>query len=278
MIGWYQNLPQKIDPVAFSLGPASIYWYSLMWVLAFVVGYALLIYRIKRNEGGYVKDFIQDITANLLIGALVGGRLGYVAFYDLFYYIHHPIEIISPYNFALGEWTGIFGMSYHGGLIGAFVAIVLTAYRNKKPLLQLCDFIVPVVPIGYMFGRIGNFLNHELVGRVTSSQFGMKFDGYPLMRHPSQLYEAILEGLVLFMVLWSIRNKSFKAGTLSAWYLVGYAVMRFIAEFTREPDAHLGFIIAGFTMGQVLSFLMFFVGLGILLWLNRGKIKAHFTG
>ncbi len=265
MIEFYQNLPDYVGPIAFSIGGFSMYWYSLMWLVAFGVVYFLLLWRVKKGEGVYDKNFIQDVVSNSLIGALVGGRLGYVIFYDLPYYIAHPLQIVSPYDFVTGEWVGIYGMSYHGGVIGVALAIVWTARKKQKSILGVLDFIAPVAPIGYMFGRIGNFLNAELVGRVTTSPFGMYFNGESTLRHPSQLYEAFLEGIILFIVLWNLRNRGLPKGMMTALYLVGYALTRFIVEFFRQPDEHLGFIIGTWTMGQLLSLIMFVVGVSMLI-------------
>jgi phosphatidylglycerol:prolipoprotein diacylglycerol transferase len=273
----YQNLPSYIDPIAVSFGPISVFWYSLMWIIAFVTGYALLVYRTKKREGDYTMVFLQDIVTNGLIGALIGGRLGYVIFYDLAYYVQNPLQIISPYDFSTGVWTGIYGMSYHGGLIGMILALAWTARKDQKDILSLLDYIAPIAPIGYMFGRIGNFLNAELVGRVTTSPFGMYFHDEIVARHPSQLYEAFLEGVVLFIALWHLRNRHLRKGALTALYLIGYALARFCVEYFRQPDAHLGFIFANITMGQLLSSAMFFVGVGMLIVLYKSDITVFFT-
>jgi phosphatidylglycerol---prolipoprotein diacylglyceryl transferase len=273
MIDFYQRLPQVVDSVAFSVVGFSIHWYALMWLLAFGVGYVLLVHRVKNGEGMYSVDDMQDLVTNSLIGALVGGRIGYVIFYDLGYYISHPLQIISPYDFVTNEWIGIYGMSYHGGLIGVVFAILWTAHKIKKDPLTLSDFIVPVIPIGYFFGRIGNFLNGELYGRVTDVFWGMNFDNSGFLRHPSQLYEAFFEGIVLFIILWSLRNIKMKKGFLSIMYLVGYAIIRFFVEFFREPDAHLGTFFWGMTMGQFLSLFMVICAVGVFLWINKDQKK-----
>lgn len=277
MIDFYQNIPAFIDPVALSIGGFSLFWYSLMWLVAFAVGYGLLVYRIKKGEEKYDITLVQDVVANALIGALIGGRLGYVVFYDLSYYIAHPLQIISPYDFTSGEWVGIYGMSYHGGLIGVVIALIWTAHKHKLNLLRLFDFAAPVAPLGYMFGRIGNFLNGELVGRVTDSSWGMYFNGEVIRRHPSQLYEAFFEGLILFIILWSLRNKNIKKGLLSALYVIGYAFARIGVEFFREPDEHLGFIFWQFTMGQILSGAMLMGGIGMIMLLYRREIYMFAT-
>lgn len=260
MIEFYQNLPSSINPVIFSFSFISLHWYSLMWLMALGVTYFLLLWRIKKGEGEFDKNFIQNLLLNSFIGALVGGRLGYVLFYNFNHFIQHPIEIISPYNFEIGIWTGIYGMSFHGGLIGVFLAILWTARKYKKDFLKITDFILPAFCLGYFFGRLGNFFNSELVGRVTNSSLGMYFNGEVILRHPSQLYEAFGEGLLLFIFFWFLRNKKFHQGMLTGLYLILYGLIRFIIEFFRQPDEHLGFIFFNFSMGQILSFVMMLIG------------------
>lgn len=260
MLIFYQNLPQKIDPVMFSAGSFAVYWYSAMWLMVLAVTYLLLIWRIKKGESGYTINFIQDILLNGFIGALVGGRVGYVLFYDLVYFIKHPLKIISPYDFASETWTGIYGMSYHGGIIGVILALAWTVYKHKKNFLEVADFIVPAFPLGFLFGRLGNFFNSELVGRATEKLWGMYFNDDNFLRHPSQLYEAFGEGLFIFIILWSLRNKKLSKGVLSSFYLMLYPVVRFVIEFFRQPDEHLGFVFLNLSMGQILCFFMFLVG------------------
>ncbi len=262
----YHDLPNYIDPIAFSIGRISIYWYSLMWLTAFYVGYRLLVYRLKKNEGKYSIEFIQDFVVNTLVGALIGGRLGYVLFYDFLYYAKRPLEIISPYDFATHTWIGIYGMSFHGGVLGVAIAIFYTAYKKNVDALQLSDFIVPVVPLGYMFGRLGNFFNEELVGRITTSPWGMYFNGETVLRHPSQLYEAFFEGLVLFAIMWRLRNKNYAVGTMSVLYLMTYSLFRFVIEYYRAPDEHLGFVLLNLTMGQLLSIVAIVICCGFLIY------------
>lgn len=271
----YQNVPQNIDPIAFSLGPIHIQWYALMWLTAFIVVYVLLVWRIKKGEGdGYDKDFVQDLLFYGFLGALIGGRLGYVLFYDLSYYLTNPLLIISPYDFGRGVWTGIYGMSYHGGVIGAIIAFVLFSRKRAVALLPLVDFVVPAVSLGYFFGRLGNFLNNELFGRVTTSSLGMYFDSTEFLRHPSQLYEAFFEGIILFIALWMMRNRSQFPGQLAAFYICGYAIIRFCVEFTRAPDAHLGLFDGILSMGQILSMGMFVAGAIFYVWAKKKVDKA----
>ncbi|MFA5986969.1 MAG: prolipoprotein diacylglyceryl transferase [Parcubacteria group bacterium] len=266
MYNFWQHLPEYLNPIAFSIGGFSVFWYSLMWLVAFAVCYVALVYRIKKGEGTYDVELIQDVMVNALFGALIGGRLGYVIFYDLPYYVAHPLSVVSPYDFSLGEWVGIYGMSYHGGLIGVVLVIFYTAYKKKVHAMQLCDFIVPVVPLGYMFGRLGNFFNQELVGRITTSPIGMYFNGETVLRHPSQLYEAFFEGVILFIILWQMRNKRFSIGVMSMIYLMLYSAFRFVIEFYRAPDAQLGFVVGNLTMGQVLSVCVIVTSAGFLVY------------
>ncbi len=266
MLEFYHNVPAYLSATIFTVGGFSLYWYSVLWIVAFVCSYSLLLYRITKNEGPYTKEFVQDVLLSALVGALVGGRVGYVVFYNFSYYSVHPIEIISPYSFALHEWVGIYGMSYHGGLIGVVCALLWVSHKNKRNVLRVSDFIVPVVPMGYFFGRIGNFMNEELVGHVTQSQWGMYFNGETVLRHPSQLYEGLFEGIVLFALLWHVRKKKWARGTMSALYIIGYAVARFFVEYFRQPDAHIGYVWRHLSMGQVLSLSMFCFGCFFLAW------------
>lgn len=277
----YRNLPLALDPTAFQVGFFSVGWYPLMYLVAFSVVYLLLRYRIKRREDKETEisgspDWIWDFLILAILGVIIGGRLGYVLFYDLGYYLNHPIEIISPYDFSSGRWIGLYGMSYHGGLVGVLLSSWIFSKKNKFDFWQLSDFIVPAVPLGYLFGRIGNFLNGELYGRSTKSVFGMYFfdgNGYRL-RHPSQLYEAFFEGLVIFLVLWTIRNKEWVRGKMLFLYIFLYGAFRFFIEFVREPDPQLGLFFGILTMGQILCLLMVAGGLFIILG-RKGKMSYH---
>lgn len=247
-----------------------------MYLVAFTVAYLLIRHRLK-NEKKY-KDFsinmIQDLFLWLVLGVIVGGRLGYVFFYNLGYYLQNPIEIIIP--FSGGEFTGIAGMSFHGGLIGAVLVGIIFCRLKKISFMKVSDLIIPTVPLGFMFGRIGNFLNGELWGRMTESSIGMYFPRDPsgALRYPSQLLQALLEGLALFVLLWAIRKKDLPAGSFLGIYLIGYAVARIVSELFREPDAHLGFIFASVTMGQILSAIMVIVGVGLLVWANGARDRT----
>ena len=265
---WWQHLPQNISPVIFEIGGFKLQYYGLMYIVAFAITFFLVLYRLKReNRFEFTTDQIKDITTHLILGLIVGARLGYVLFYNFSYYIEHPLEIIVPFSFSNGiTFTGISGMSYHGGLIGATFAALFYFNKTKLNWWSGVDLFVPVIPLGYTFGRLGNFINGELFGRVTTSAVGMYFPMAPAgqLRHPSQLYEAFFEGIFLFVILWSIRKIKIPNGAMLALYLIGYGIVRFFIEYFREPDAHLGFVLFSFSMGQILCLLM--VATGILLY------------
>ncbi|MDO8529677.1 MAG: prolipoprotein diacylglyceryl transferase [bacterium] len=272
MLYFYQHIPEHISPIVFSIGTFNIRWYSVMYLAGFLIVYCLLNWRIKKKETEIPNSLILDFLIYAFIGLLIGARLGYVIFYDFDYFFHNPLAIISP--FSGGRFTGIFGMSYHGGLIGVIISSLIFIRKNKiNPRTNTknfpartdnrnigvgvnfwnwADFIIPAIPAGFFFGRLGNFLNGELYGRPTEFFWGMYFssDRLGLLRHPSQLYEAFFEGLALFLILWSLRNKSKFPGYLLVVYLFGYGFFRFLIEFVREADAGLIF---GLTRGQVLS-------------------------
>jgi phosphatidylglycerol:prolipoprotein diacylglycerol transferase len=271
-MGWiwdvWQHLPEKMDPVLFSIGGFKLQYYGLMYIVAFGLTYAMVLFRIRRESRFEVKkEQIQDLTTFMILGLIIGARLGYVVFYNLSYYLHHPLEIILPFTFSQGiTFTGITGMSYHGGLIGLIVASTFYIRKQQLKLWDMADLYAPVGPLGYTFGRLGNFINGELYGRITDSPIGMYFPTAPNqeLRHPSQLYEAFFEGVFLFVILWSLRKKQWPAGAMLSFYLIGYGVVRFTIEFFRQPDAHLGFVFLAFSMGQLLCFAM--VASGILLY------------
>ena len=237
-----------------------------MYLVAFGLTYYLVIRRL-RNENRWTAttEQVQGVMTALILGVLIGGRLGYVLFYNFEYYLRHPLEIFLPFNFSNGiSFTGIAGMSYHGGLIGSIFAAWLVLRGQKGLFLQMIDLFVPAAPLGYTFGRIGNFINGELYGRVTAKPWGMIF---PLaadnqLRHPSQLYEAFFEGLFLFTVLWFLKNRIKTPGAILGPYLIGYGTVRFFIEYFRQPDDHLGLVLGQFSMGQILCLAMIFLGLG----------------
>jgi len=315
-LDFYQHIPEYINPIAFSIGFFSIRWYSLMYLVGLGVVYFLLKQSIIRkklsgkqfsifppeadqpragNFPAYAKasagkqfsinfqfsnDQFQKLFLYIFIGILIGGRLGYVLFYDLTYFIQNPLEIFLPLNIKACYmlhatcYSGFCGMSYHGGLIGAILAGIIFAGKYKINFWKLADWVASAAPAGYFFGRVGNFLNNELYGRMTDMPWGMYFSGQ--LRHPSQLYEAFFEGIVLFLILClvsgSLKNKYSKyyfPGFLFSIYLFGYGLFRFILEFFREPDTQIGFIFSFLTMGQILSIGM--IALAVIIFWKKDK-------
>ena len=250
------------NPVAIQLGPLAVRWYGLMYFAGFIVALLLGRQRSKnRPDLGMTQRDLDDVLFYAVLGVILGGRVGYIVFYKAAYYFAHPIEMLFI-------WQG--GMSFHGGFLGVIFAGLLFARSRGKHWFQVTDYIAPLVPLGLCFGRIGNFINAELPGRATTLPWGMVFpqtDNIP--RHPSQLYEATLEGLALFALLWWFSSKPRPLGAVSGVFLIGYGVFRFIAEFTREPDDFLGLLALGMSMGQWLSLPMAIGGVVMLTWAYR---------
>lgn len=273
LIYWWQHLPQNLSPVIFEIGPISLRYYGMMYVVAFTIVYFMAKYRLGTEDRFHLtgQQLIDLITA-MIVGLILGARLGYVVFYNPSYYLSHPLEILLPFDFSDGiRFVGIAGMSYHGGLIGVILASVWYCRKSQLDFWEITDLFIPVIPLGYTFGRLGNFINTELYGRATQSAIGMIFPNAPgtALRHPTQLYEAFFEGIFLFILLWSIRKMKLPVGGLFAIYLAGYGTVRFFIEFFREPDAHLGLLFLSLTMGQLLCAAMMFSG--ALLFLYRAK-------
>jgi len=270
-IAFWQHLPSKIDPSIFSIGSFQVRYYSLMYIVAFALTYLLIAYRLRTEKFPYTRETIQDFMVWGIFGLILGGRLGYVVFYNLDYFIRHPLEIFLPFSFANGvKFVGISGMSFHGGLIGIVVASAMFCTIQRVRFWDLADLLIPCVPLGYTFGRIGNFINGELWGRATAVPWGMYFplDPTRALRHPSQLYEAFFEGLFLFAVLWGMRRKRPFEGAFLAYYLIGYGAVRFFIEYVREPDAHIGLYFGLITIGQILCLAMMTAGAGLYLYLQ----------
>jgi phosphatidylglycerol:prolipoprotein diacylglycerol transferase len=283
----------NFDPIALHLGPLAVRWYGLMYLLAFIQ--CIIIGRLRLRlpyvaaQGWTTKD-IDDILFYGVLGTILGGRLGYVVFYKSSYYFAHPLDIFKV-------WEG--GMSFHGGMIGVTLAMVLFAWQRKRTWLQVMDFVAPLVPLGLAAGRFGNFINGELWGRVTNpnapwamlfqnaspddaiwlrthpqqaAQWNLNeiFERYQMLpRHPSQLYEIALEGFALFIVMWLMSRKQRPVGAISAVFLIGYGLARFTVEFAREPDDYLGLLAMNLSMGQWLSLPMIIGGIGVLIWSYR---------
>ena len=255
----------KINPVIVKIGPFQVRWYGMMYLLGFLLGY-LLLKKVVRDRGMEISGReLEGPLEAVVLGVILGGRLGYVFFYNLPYYLEHPLEIPA-------FWHG--GMSFHGGLLGTLVAGYIYCKRAGLDFWKMADSVVVVVPIGLGLGRLGNFINGELYGRVTSLPWGMVFPGAgPLPRHPSQIYEFLLEGVLLFAILWSLRRRPWPEGSLLAIFLLLYGVFRIFVEFFRQPDPQLGFVVDHITMGQVLSSGMVLVGL--LIFLTRHLHRNH---
>jgi len=258
----------QIDPVALQLGPLAIHWYGLTYLAAFALFVLLGRARLKHEPFASIRQprawearDVEDILFLGVMGVVVGGRIGYCLFYKPAYYLSHPLEI-----FAI--WQG--GMSFHGGMLGVLVAMVWYARSRQRPWLQVMDLVAPCVPTGLAAGRVGNFINGELWGRFASPDlpWGMVFphSGSMLPRHPSQVYQFLLEGLLLFVLLWLYARKERRQGQVAAAFLVGYGVFRFIAEYFREPDSFLGLLSLGMSMGQWLCLPMIAGGAALWLW------------
>jgi phosphatidylglycerol:prolipoprotein diacylglycerol transferase len=278
---WWQSLPQKMDPVIFEIGWFKIQYYGLMYIVGFAISYSLVLLRIKREKRFHVSvGQIQDLMLFMILGLIVGARLGYVLFYNLSYYLRHPLEILLPFEFSNGiTFTGIAGMSYHGGLIGIIILGWLHIRKAELNFWNTADLFAPIVPLGYTFGRIGNFINGELYGRITSAPIGMYFPlaPGPQLRHPSQLYEAFFEGIFLFVILWNVRNINAPRGSMLSFYLIGYGTVRFFIEYFRQPDAHIGLVWFSFSMGQILCGIMIVGGLLLYLYLARLQRRGTVT-
>jgi phosphatidylglycerol:prolipoprotein diacylglycerol transferase len=250
-----------IDPVLLRLGPLEIRWYGTMYLLGFIVAYFIIKSELRRRKGPIPVEQADDLLFYLILGLLIGARLGYVLFYNLPVYLAAPWEVFAV-------WHG--GMSFHGGLIGMIVTGLIFARRRNAPFLELADIGALSAPIGLMLGRIGNFINGEVFGRVTTLPWGIVFPlGGSLPRHPSQLYEALFEGPVLFLFLWWLRRRTKRHGEILAAFLIGYGVLRFLIEFVREPDPQLGFVLFWLTMGQILCLGMICAGIGLLFYVLK---------
>ena len=256
-----------IDPVAVSLGPVAVHWYGLMYLFGFVGAWWMGVVRARRPEYGWKKEEIGDVLFYGALGVILGGRFGYILFYNFDLFLQDPLILVRV-------WQG--GMSFHGGLLGVLLAMWFYGHKTGRSFFQVTDFIAPWVPIGLGAGRIGNFINGELWGRPTDLPWGMVFpfvDSQP--RHPSMLYEALLEGLLLFLILWLYSSKLRPLRAVSGMFLLCYGVFRFLVEFVRQPDAHIGYLASDWlTMGHILSAPMIFFGILLLLQAYSRKQRS----
>ena len=256
-----------ISPEIVRVGPIAVRWYGVMYLLGFASSYILVMHQIKKKGLDLGRDFLDSLYTFIILGLILGARLGYVLFYNFSFYVQHPLDVVAV-------WEG--GMSFHGGLIGSVLAGIWCCKRFAKDPWQLADLVTATAPIGLGFGRLGNFINGELYGRVTDVPWAMVFPGGgPLPRHPSELYEFILEGVVLFAILWMAKDRVRTAGVLTSLFITLYGVFRFAVEFLREPDPQLGFVLGPFTMGQVLSVTMALAGASLLcLRLKKARTRS----
>jgi phosphatidylglycerol---prolipoprotein diacylglyceryl transferase len=279
MLSFWSSLPQKINPVAFEIGNFNVLWYSISYLFAFLTVYFFLKMRTKKENTLAIKTFqsqkpieiIEDLFVYTIIGLFLGAKIGFILFYDFSNFLQNPLKSLSP--FSNGTFVGFSGLSFHGATIGIILASIWFCKKKSLNFLAIANFVILAVPLGYFWGRIGNFLNGELYGRTTDSPLGMCFpragDCKAGMRHPSQLYEAFGEGIFLFLILWFFyKTTKFGAKILFPLWLIFYGSIRFIIEFFREPDLQIGFILFGLTMGQLLCFCMIIAGFVIIFFKN----------
>lgn len=257
---------RAIDPIAISIGPIAIRWYALAYIAGLLLGWKYVVYYCTKTPNIMSKRDVDDLLFWATLGVILGGRLGYILFYNLDYYLDNPANILKV-------WQG--GMAFHGGFMGVILAIILFARKRGISILAVLDAAAVATPIGLFFGRIANFINGELFGRTTDVAWGIVFpNGGPEPRHPSQLYEAALEGLILFVVLFVLSRKAcvrHRPGILGGTFVAGYGISRIIVEFFRQPDAQLGYLAGGITMGQVLSIPMVLVGAACIVYALKSK-------
>lgn len=285
-LSWWNLIPTYMDGTAFALGSFEVKWYGVMYIFAFATAYAAYTYVNKKEKIGFTKDQIDSLFTWIIAGIIIGARLGYVFFYKPGYYLANPSEIILPVSHdALGfHFTGIAGMSYHGGLILGIIFTFIGLKRNKMDVWKGLNVAFMVAPLAYTWGRFGNFINGELYGEVTTSPIGMWFpmahDSFvenPILHHPSQLYEMTFEGIVLFVILYNLRKVQFLKDKMPCLYLMGYGLFRFFIEFFRKSDAHLGRNdLFGMSRGQTLCSLMILAGIiWMIVLIYRGKKRRN---
>lgn len=275
-LSWWSAIPTYFDGIAISLGSFEVHWYGVMYLFAFATAYAVMYLTIRKENFWITKEQLDSFMTWLIIGVVVGARLGYVLIYNPGHYLSHPLEIVWPFRSTpLGtQFVGIAGMSYHGGLVGAVLGALYAIWKHKMPLRDSLNLGFYGVPLGYTFGRWGNFINGELYGEVTTSPIGMWFPNAhdslpnaPILHHPSQLYEMCFEGVILFLILYALRKREFFRHQMMSCYLMGYGLFRFFIEFFRKPDAHLGRAdLFGMSRGQTLCSLMIIAGIVLFIW------------
>jgi len=272
-VEFWQHIYDHFDPIALTLGPFKIHWYGIMYVLALVTALYAAKWYVRHDRYPIDEPTLESYFIYVEIGVILGARLGYILFYDphTLYYLTHPWQIFNP--FQGGTFTGITGMSYHGAVIGFVLATWLFVRKTKTSFWMWMDLVALSVPVGYVFGRIGNFLNQELVGRATDVPWGIYV--HQTLRHPSQLYEAVLEGVAIALIFFFYRKRQRFEGELIALYAILYGLARFVAEFWRQPDIQLGYICCGWmTMGQLLSSVMIAAGAAIYVLLRRRAVPV----
>ncbi len=266
---FWNHIYEQFDPVAFGLFGLKVHWYGIMYVLALLSALFMAKWVVVKDRLDIEKSVLDDYFIWIEVGVILGARLGYILFYDpnTLYYLSHPWQIFNPFN-VNGEFVGIRGMSYHGALIGFLLGSYLFARKNNYSFWFLMDIVAIAVPVGYIFGRIGNFLNQELIGRTTDVSWGIYVDG--VLRHPSQLYEALLEGVLVAVIIYLTRKRVSFAGGLTLAYGALYGLARFIAEFYRAPDVQIGYIYGEWmTQGQLLSLPMIVISLAGIYYLSK---------
>lgn len=270
----WNNIYSIFDPVAFSVGSLSVHWYGIMYATAFISAVMIAKWLVKKDKLNISQDELDSYIWWVEIGVILGARIGYILFYDSnsSYYLTHPWQIFNPFD-SDGSFVGISGMSYHGALAGFIIASILWCRKYKTNFWFMVDIAALAVPLGYIFGRIGNFLNKELVGRTTEQPWGIYVDG--ILRHPSALYEAFLEGFIIFIILFAARTKKQFDGQLGLLYVILYSIMRIIAEVFREPDIQLGFLLgtSWLTMGMIISFIFAVLSTLIYSFVYKSTIK-----
>jgi phosphatidylglycerol:prolipoprotein diacylglycerol transferase len=264
--GFFMLIHPGFNPVAISFGPLNVHWYGIMYLLGFISGWVLGHYRAKRSNSGWIVEQVDDLVFHVALGVILGGRIGYILFYGFSTFLHDPLVLFRI-------WEG--GMSFHGGLLGVLIAMKIFARQHQKDFWITVDFVAPLIAPGILLGRIGNFINGELWGVVTDLPWGMVFHqaGDKLPRHPSQLYEAALEGMVLFTVVWLFSAKPRPTMAISGVFVLNYSILRVVVEFFRQPDIQIGYLAFGWmTMGQVLSLPLILIGVILLLLAyHRGR-------